>query len=310
MTTQDAVYAWFQDDDILAVWGEHSPPRILQNPVFWRVTACQVNVDACAMITLCGEIACVGSAYSGGRGLDAGQQGVAHYIQAADKAFASILDTGNVIAWGNPLMGGDCSRVQHELSDVLAIQRASQAFTALHADGQVISWGNPAAGGCSASVREHLRNIQKIQGNDSACAAIANDNTVVCWGNLEDGGDDSGVASQLREVRDIQATSAAFAAIRQDMTVITWGCPYSGGDSSHVNSLLRQITEIHPSHSAFAALRSDGRIVAWGNHSAGGIFPDAWKYKKVKAIQGNKSGFAALLQDNSIINYVGTCSDH
>ena len=62
VTTQDAVYAWSQDDDILAVWGEHSPPRILQNPVFWRVTACQVNVDACAMITLCGEIACVGSA--------------------------------------------------------------------------------------------------------------------------------------------------------------------------------------------------------------------------------------------------------
>ena len=154
------------------------------------------------------------------------------------------------------------------------------SFAALHADGQVISCGNPAAGGCSASVREHLRNIQKIQGNDSAFAAIANDNTVVCWGNLEDGGNDSGVASQLREVRDIQATSAAFAAIRQDMAVITWRCPYSGGDSSHVNSLLRQIAEIHPSHSAFAALRSDGRIIAWGNHSAGGIFPDAWKYEK------------------------------
>eukprot|EP00435_Cladocopium_sp_Y103_P029347 s2414_g7.t1 len=301
--TQNAVYAWSQDDDRLAVWGQHGPPRILQSPFFWRATACQTNADACAMITRLGEIACVGVTSCGGDGPDASQQGVARYIQATDKAFAAILDTGNVIAWGDPLMGGDCSQMQHELTDVIAVQRTSQAFAALRADGCVITWGHPAAGGCSAKVRTLLRNIQNLQGNNTAFAAITEDDTVVCWGNPADGGEQAAVASQLQGVHKIQATSAAFAAILHDMTVITWGCRYSGGDSSRVRSLLRQITKIQSSHSAFAALRSDGRIVAWGNHVTGGTLPDAWKNREAKAIQGNKSGFAALLRDCSIITW-------
>lgn len=295
---QKIVYAWSRDDDRFAVWGQSGSPCILRSPFFWGVTACNTNMDACAMITRSGQIACVGC-----EGPTPRQQGVACYIQATDLAFAAILATGNVIAWGDPLMGGDCSEIEHELNNVIAIQRTSQAFAALRADGHVISWGNPTAGGCSARVRARLCNIHSLQGSDSAFAAITHDFDVVCWGDPDDGGDETSVAAQLKGVVAIQATRHAFAAIRQDATVITWGCTFSGGDSSRVSSSLQQVTAIQSSHSAFAALRSDGRLVCWGDPHAGGSIPNSWMHRQVKAVQGNVSGFAALQYDNSIITW-------
>jgi alpha-tubulin suppressor-like RCC1 family protein len=91
-----------------------------------------------------------------------------------------------------------------------------------------------------------------------------------------------------------------------DQTVVAWGCPCDGGDINRPRNQERipQVTEIQSSRGgAFAALATDGRIVAWGNPSAGGAFPAAWSKKAARAIQGNRSGFAALLCDDTIISW-------
>ena len=39
-------------------------------------------------------------------------------IQAADSAFAAILDSGRVVTWGSPHAGGDSSAVQDQLHNM------------------------------------------------------------------------------------------------------------------------------------------------------------------------------------------------
>ena len=41
-------------------------------------------------------------------------------IHAAETAFAAILTEGRVVTWGDPINGGDSSRVQEQLKDVQA----------------------------------------------------------------------------------------------------------------------------------------------------------------------------------------------
>lgn len=39
-------------------------------------------------------------------------------IQPSSFAFAAILENGSVVTWGEPMSGGDCSRVRQHLQDV------------------------------------------------------------------------------------------------------------------------------------------------------------------------------------------------
>lgn len=68
-------------------------------------------------------------------------------VQSSLAAFACLLDTGGVVAYGAERFGGDASKVQHELHDIVAIQATHRAFAALRADGSVICWGDQAFGG-------------------------------------------------------------------------------------------------------------------------------------------------------------------
>ena len=48
---------------------------------------------------------------------------------------------GSVVAWGDPLRGGDCSGVQEQLKEVQAIQAVCGAFAAIRKNGSVVTWG-------------------------------------------------------------------------------------------------------------------------------------------------------------------------
>ena len=56
---------------------------------------------------------------------------------ASENAFAAILETGDVMTWGDPDSGGDCSRVQQRLKAVQSITATDHAFAALCGDGSL-----------------------------------------------------------------------------------------------------------------------------------------------------------------------------
>ena len=196
-------------------------------------------------------------------------------IAASFRAFALWCSGGNqVVAWGNPDFGGDCSAVKDQLRDVQQIQATHLAFAAILADGSVVSWGNAYYGGDCSAVQDQLRNVQQIQATSGAFAAILADGSVVSWGHPYYGDDCSAVQDQLRNVQQIQATSGAFAAILADGSVVSWGGPGFGGDCSAVQDQLRNVQQIQATHLAFAAILADGSVVSWGGpYSGGGTAP-------------------------------------
>ena len=52
-------------------------------------------------------------------------------IQAADDAFAAILDDGSVVSWGSADLGGDSSAAQGQLKNVQQIHATESAFAAI-----------------------------------------------------------------------------------------------------------------------------------------------------------------------------------
>ena len=165
-------------------------------------------------------------------------------VSATVEAFAVFCCGGNqMVTWGRPDRGGDCSAVQDQLKNVVQVQATDGAFAAILADGSVIAWGNPSYGGDCSAVQDRLRNVQQIQSTHSgAFAAILADGSVVAWGDPECGGDCSAVQDQLRNVQQIQsARCGAFAAILADGSVIAWGHSDHGGDCSAVQDQLRNV---------------------------------------------------------------------
>ena len=176
-------------------------------------------------------------------------------VSATVAAFAVFCCGGNqMVTWGSPDQGGDCSAVQDQLRNVQQIQATDMAFAAILADGSVIAWGNPNYGGDCSRVQCQLNNVQQIQAARSAFAAILADGSVVAWGHPRCSGDCSAVQDQLRNVQQIQATDMAFAAILADGSVIAWGHSDHGGDCSAVQDQLRNVQQIQATDMAFAAI--------------------------------------------------------
>ena len=119
-------------------------------------------------------------------------------IQAAEQAFAAILEDGSVVTWGHADSCGDSSAVQGQLRGVQQIQVTDEAFAAILADGSVVTWGVAHHGGDSSAVQDQLKGVVQIQATERAFAAILEDGSVVTWGDAEFGGDNSAVQDQLR----------------------------------------------------------------------------------------------------------------
>ena len=97
-------------------------------------------------------------------------------------AFAALKGDGSVLCWGDRRVGGDCSKVQEQLVDVVDISTATGQFSER----------------CAVT---------------GAFAALKSDGTVLCWGDRDTGGDCSAVQQDLKDVVEISsATIGAFAA--------------------------------------------------------------------------------------------------
>ena len=103
-------------------------------------------------------------------------------ISTSQHAGAAILGDGCVVTWGRSGYGGDCSSVQHQLTNVHQIQASQAAFAAILGDGSVVTWGHARHGGDSSLLQEQLKNVQQVHATFDAFAAILGDGSVKCWG--------------------------------------------------------------------------------------------------------------------------------
>ena len=62
-------------------------------------------------------------------------------VHSTHRAFAAVLADGSVVTWGDPLFGGDSSKVQSQLRSLRQVQGTLAAFAAILADGSVVTVG-------------------------------------------------------------------------------------------------------------------------------------------------------------------------
>ncbi|CAK9107148.1 Ubiquitin-like domain-containing protein [Durusdinium trenchii] len=70
-------------------------------------------------------------------------------IEASSRSFCALLADGQVVAWGDPAAGGDCSQEQLKAFPILQMKASSAAFAAVNSQGRVVTWGDAALGGDS-----------------------------------------------------------------------------------------------------------------------------------------------------------------
>eukprot|EP00913_Durusdinium_trenchii_P032894 g30793.t1 len=215
-----------------------------------------------------------------------------------------LLETnGEVMAWGSPDAGGDCSAVAAQLVEVCALHSTDGAFAALTRWGKLLTWGCAWHGGDSREVSEDLELCCQVVATRGAFAVRRTSGEVVVWGDPSTGGDVRATGERLVRVRKLFANAGALAALREDGSIVTWGSHENGGDSRQVQSQLVDVLEIHCAQKAFAAVRSDGRIVTWGALSGPVKQAPEIQLQNIREVVGSNAGFAAILQDGSMVTW-------
>ncbi|MBY6185839.1 cadherin-like domain-containing protein [Marinobacter hydrocarbonoclasticus] len=216
-------------------------------------------------------------------------------------AFAAELDSGAIVAWGEPLQGGDNRAVQDTLKPVSEIYASQLAFAALHQDGTVVTWGSGAAAD-SSSVATQLTDIASIAPGWHAFAAIDASGNVVTWGHDAYGGDSSSVQAELTTVKSLHSTGRAFAALKQDGSVVTWGDVRFGGDTRLADQSLNSVKTLYANSGAFAALTENGEVITWGDRRTGG---DSRTLKNeltnIDRVIATPRAFAAIRLNGSVV---------
>ena len=77
-------------------------------------------------------------------------------IECAATSFAAIRADGEIVTWGEPEAGGDCSKVQHRLRRVQKLKGTAAAFAAVLEDGHLVTWGLDEYGGDCSGVVDQL----------------------------------------------------------------------------------------------------------------------------------------------------------
>ncbi|CAK9115963.1 unnamed protein product [Durusdinium trenchii] len=110
-------------------------------------------------------------------------------LAASNAAFAAVTERG-VVTWGISGGGGDSSRVQPELYDVLHVVASARAFCALRRDGAIITWGDPnygAAGPSSAAAVDRGHGRWTLAASERAFAALSAEGQLITWGDPDAG---------------------------------------------------------------------------------------------------------------------------
>ncbi|CAL1150411.1 unnamed protein product [Cladocopium goreaui] len=239
-------------------------------------------------------------------------------LQNSQRAFCAVFEDGTAMAWGESTSGGDSSKVQPMLKDVLCVQASQNAFAAILANGRVETWGAPDFGGDSRAVKEQLQHVKQIQSSDDAFAALLEDGRVVSWGDRYFNERIAGL--DITNIDKVQSSAGAFAGIDVSGSAVAWGDPEKGGDCTAVKDQLTNIVAIQGNDESFAALRADGTAIQAANYAFAAILEDgsvvSWgrpqyggdqqkvadRLKNVTHIQATEGAFAAITGDGSVVS--------
>ena len=248
---------------------------------------------------------------------------------------AALTSGGAVIYFG--LKNNSTEAVHPRLQDgVIKVFTTSEAFAALKNDGSVVVWGTGVYGaGMDSQVYEYLESgvadIVSIglNGND-AFAALKNDGSVIQWGLA---GYESPQGIVATGIKKIFSNGNHFMFLTKDGSIKT---------STHIPfepelslRLASGVVDIISNEHSFTALKDDGSIVTFlnvQNEYPGGTYGQAWveigsdsmrsgwyadvslndnwnhtqyleNTKRVKNVVANDTGYAAVLDDGSVITW-------
>ena len=153
-------------------------------------------------------------------------------------AFAVLLASGAVIAWGPNGAGGQIPGDVDVSGDVLKVFANEAAFAALKKGGKLVVWGSTTTGGSltvpTDVTGEVASGVIEVVGTANAFAALKEDGNVVVWGEASQGGSLGSVAPLVASgVVQLFSTENAFAALKHDGSVVAWGS-WQGGGSINV----------------------------------------------------------------------------
>ncbi|MHC8386094.1 RCC1 domain-containing protein [Pseudomonas sp. LB3P14] len=227
-------------------------------------------------------------------------------VFSAGQAFAVLLATGEVKAWGaGAEFGSDVPPEIASLNDIKRVMGNGHAFAALRKNGTVVAWGSTTLGGTVSDPVASLTDINELAcANAQAFAALRDTKEVVAWGADAYGGTVPTVIASLTDIISVVATWNSLAAIRANGHVVAWPDTNPAGLVPDAIAARNDIVQLAGSSHAFAVLFKDGTVEAWGDATVGGdtaLVAD--KLVKVVALYDNSHGFAAITSDGEVVTW-------
>ena len=235
-------------------------------------------------------------------------------------AMAALTSTGEVIAWGDPIYGGDDTNLNacmdnYDGDSIDTVISSLSSFAALTVQGHVCFWGaiDPSA----SDMQNQLYDIITVVANEyDTYACLRTDGKIITIGNKIRGGGtiiDTAYNTDLidfiylTEV-NIVATAGAFAVLKKDRTVTAWGDAIYGGRIS--NSLTATLStpsvyidKLYSTRGAFSVLTTRGIVYSWGHSGLGGEINGDISTHHIADVFSNTRSFAALTKNREIITW-------
>lgn len=231
-------------------------------------------------------------------------------IKATIGAFAALNKNGQVITWGNGLVGGDARPISVSLGENWSIANAVQSYAAYDGQGNVILWGDyyrqPKAIDSFANFAGNAK-VTKLFNGRKNIAFLSEDGRFTTPNDFPDAG-----YSGFTSVFELEGVSKVYvgafdniAYIFEDATASSRG-KHFGGNSTVVSDQLYGISEIVASERGFTAIRENGSLVSWGVIE-GLETSDALDGSELKTISDAKKVVAtyahfAVLRDNGTVS--------
>ncbi|VVE70212.1 hypothetical protein PAN31117_03593 [Pandoraea anapnoica] len=218
-------------------------------------------------------------------------------------AFAGILNTGSLTAWGSANHGGTLSNAARLVRDAHTLSSTGNAFCVRRVGGELVTWGPSSHGGELPPGLENEK-FKSVMGNFMAFCALRENGRLAAWHNKDYGGELSEEAAAANNVASLaSATARAFAVLTTDRKVIAWGPQSHGGVVTDAVRLTTDFVEIVATWGAFCGRRANGRLLHWGDPLRGNDFPPAYANLDFIQVVGTARAFAGLLRDGSVLSW-------
>ncbi|VVE80057.1 RCC1 domain-containing protein [Pandoraea sputorum] len=218
-------------------------------------------------------------------------------------AFAAMLNTGSLTAWGSDGHGGTLNDAARLVRDAHTLSSTGNAFCVRRVGGELVTWG-PATHGGELPPALANEKFKSVMGNFMAFCALRENGRLAAWQNKDYGGVLSDEAAAANNVASLaSATARAFAVLTTDRKVIAWGPESHGGVVTDAVRLTTDFVEIVATWGAFCGRRENGRLLHWGDPARGNNFPPAYANLDFIQVVGTARAFAGLVRDGRVLTW-------